>query len=321
MDRRPFLLGMFALPLAFRAAAQARRPVLAMLLAGSETSQLVGERRRALEELGWVEGRTIEIVTRYAHGALDRMPALAAELVALKPDVILTHTGNGARAMAEATHSIPVVVSAAGEEVLLEICGSLAQPKGNVTGQTLVTFEQHIKCLELLKLAIPAATRIGILVNPLSVGYRKFLLADPLRPLGLDAVHVEAKDQTGLEAAFAVMTAARVDAVLVTADPTFNNPAMDRRISELARARRIAVVATFDGVVREGGLLSLSTDYHVIARRGAVYVDKILNGAKPSDLPIERPTVFKLLVNIKAAKALGLEVPPSILLRADEVIE
>jgi len=283
----------------------------------------VDERRAALAELGWVDGRTIEIVTRYADGALDRVSVLMAELVALNPDVILTHTGEAARAAAEATRTIPVVVAAAGEEVMLELAGNLARPTGNITGLTLVSHEQHAKVLELLKQSHPAAIRVGILANPLGTAYRDYSesLSGALGLLGLDAVHVAARDQSELEPAFATMAVARADAVLIVADPNFNRSVMRLRINELAKQHRIAVVSLFDAFTREGGLLSLGTDYPVIFRRAAVYVDKILKGAKPTELPIERPAVFRLMVNLKTAKALGLTVPLALLGRADEVIE
>jgi putative tryptophan/tyrosine transport system substrate-binding protein len=307
------------------AAAQVRRPRLAMLLvAAGVTSSEGGERRDALAELGWVDGRTIDIVLRYADGALDRVPALIDELVALNPDVILTHTGEAARAAARATRTIPVVVGAAGEEVMVELAGgNLARPTGNVTGLTLVSHEQHGKVLELLKQAHPAATRIGILANPLGTAYRDYpaSLSGALGLLGLDALRVAARDQPELEDAFATMAAAQMDAVLVTADPNFNRPVMRLTINELARRHRIAVVSLFDAFTREGGLLSLGTDYPFIFRRAAVYVDKILKGAKPSELPIERPAVFRLMVNLKTAKALNITVPLALLGRADEVIE
>ncbi len=306
------------------AAAQARRPRLAILLvAASETSSELSERRDALAELGWVDGRTIEIVARYADGDFDRVPGLIAELVALKPDVLLTHTGVAARAAAAATGTIPIVIAAAGEEPLLELTGDLAHPVGNVTGLTLVSHEQHAKVAELLKQAYPSATRIGILANPLSPSYRDYpgLLNDALTHLGLDAIRAEAKDLGGLDDAFATIAGARANAVLVTADPNFNRPIMRRRIIELATAERLAVISTVDAFTREGGLLSLGTDYPAIYRRAAVYIDKILKGAKSSDLPIERPSVFRLMVNLKTARALGLAIPLSLLGRADEVIE
>ncbi len=306
------------------AAAQPRRPKLAILLvAASETSSELSERRDALAELGWVDGRTIEIVARYADGDFDRVPGLIAELVTLKPDVLLTHTGVAARAAAAATGTIPVVIAAAGEEPLLELTGDLAHPVGNVTGLTLVSHEQHAKVAELLKQAYPSATRIGILANPLSPSYRDYpgLLNDALTHLGLDAIRAEAKDLGGLDDAFATIAGARANAVLVTADPNFNRPIMRRRIIELATAERLAVISTVDAFTREGGLLSLGTDYPAIYRRAAVYIDKILKGAKPSDLPIERPSVFRLMVNLKTARALGLAIPLSLLGRADEVIE
>jgi putative tryptophan/tyrosine transport system substrate-binding protein len=294
-----------------------------LLVAANQSSAEVSDRRDALAELGWIYGRNIEMVARYADGALDRVPALMAELIALSPDVILTHTAEAARAAAGATREIPVVVGAAGEEAMIELAGSLSHPQGNVTGMTLVSHEQHIKVIELLKQALPAGRVIGILANPLSGSYRDYpaLLSGALDLLGLSAVRVEARDQSSLEAAFETMVAAHVDAVLVTADPNFNRPVMRLKINELARQRRIAVVSLFDAFTREGGLLSLGTDYQVIYRRAAVYVDKILRGAKPADLPIERPSVFKLIVNTRTAKALGLEISQTLLARADEVIE
>ncbi len=304
----------------FRAVAQVRRPLIAMLLVGGSENT---ERRAALAELGWVDGRSIDIVTRYAHGDLDRVPELVAELVALNPDVLLTHTGAAARAAAARTSTIPIVIGAAGEEVMIELAGNLARPTGNLTGLTLVSHEQHAKVLELLKEAQPTAKQVAILTNPLSPGYQDYpaVLSDALNRLGLKALRIEARNQNELEAAFAKIAESRADAVLVTADPNFNRPIMHLTINELARKERIPVVATFDGFTREGGLLSLGTDYGVLYRRAAVYVDKILKGAQPSDLPVERPSVFRLTLNLKTALVLGLTIPPTLLARADEVIE
>jgi putative tryptophan/tyrosine transport system substrate-binding protein len=331
MNRRKFILagtsGLVSAHATFGAIAQARKPRLGMLLAGPKSG--IGPSGQwspfvsALAELGWVEGRNIEFLSRFAEGALDRLPALAAELVALEPDVIWTHTRNGALAAAGATSTIPIVVGAAGEEALIELAGGLARPKGNVTGLTLVSDSQHAKVLELLKETLPAVTSIGVLVNPLSAGYGEYpaKLTNLLGPLRLDLIRAEAQVLGDLDGAFAAMATARAGAVLVTSDPNFNKPAFDRRIGELARRHRLPVAAMFDGAVREGGLLSLSTDYDVIRRRAAVYVDKILRGAKPGDLPIERPSVFQLVLNLKTAKELGIDLPASILLRANEVIE
>ena len=331
IDRRQILragaIGLLAAPWTRPALAQSRNPRLALLFAGPNSGLLpTGQWSpliAALAELGWVEGRTIEFFTRFADGALDRMPALAAELVALEPDVIWTHTGNGADAVAGATKTIPVVVGAAREEALIELAGGLARPKGNITGLTLVTHEQHAKVLELLKETNPAIKRIGVLVNPLTGGYRDYpaVLTRLIGPLALDIFRVEASHLTDIDTAFAAMAAARADAVLVTADPNYNKPAMDLKIAELGRRHRLPVVSTFDSVVRQGALLSLGTDYDVLRRRTAVYIDKLLRGAKPGDLPIERPSVFTLVLNLKTAKELGINLPPSILLRANEVIE
>lgn len=161
------------------------------------------------------------------------------------------------------------------------------------------------------------------LANPFNASYRDYpaLLQGVQGPLGLSAFRVEAHNESGLEAAFAALIASRADAVLAVADPNFNRPRMHRRMAELGRAHRIAVVSTFDAFTREGCLLSLSTDYSVIYRRAASFVDKVLRGATPADLPIERPSVFRLTVNLNTAAALGLDINPSLLARADRVIE
>ncbi len=307
--------------------AQTRKPRLAMLLAGVETgpgtSPWSASFRKALAELGWIDGQNIEIVARFTENIPGRFAALAAELVALHPDCILTHTSGGANAAAQATATIPIVVGAASEEVLIELAGGLPRPKGNVTGLTIVSHEHHAKVLDLLKQAVPALSRVGVLVHPAARDYRDYpaLLTSLIGPLGLDLVRVEARDLAGLDAAFAALAAARADALFVTTDPAFFTVAVSRRINELALALKIPVVATFEGAVRAGGLLSLGVDLQVLIRRSAVFVDKILRGARPGDLPIERPTVYRLLLNLKSAKVLGIELPPAILLRANEVIE
>ena len=327
IDRRSLILSGLAASIAQPAKAQGKKPRLAMLLAGVETgpgaSPWPTSFRKALAELGWVDGHNIEIVARFTENLPGRLPMLAAELVALHPDCILTHTSGGATAAAAATSTIPIVVGAASEEVLIDLTGGLPRPKGNVTGLTIVSHEHHAKVLDLLKQAYPAVARTGVLVHPNAKDYRNYpaLLTQLLGPLGLDLVRVEARDLAGLDAAFAALAAARADSLFVTTDPAFFPAAMTRRINELALAQKIPVVATFEGVVHAGGLLSLGADLQVLIRRSAVYVDKILKGAKPGDLPVERPTVYRLLLNLKSARVLGIELPATILLRANEVIE
>lgn len=327
IDRRSLLLSGLAASIAQPATAQGKKPRLAMLLAGVETGPGASpwsiSFRKALAELGWIDGQNIEIITRFSEHLPNRLPLLAAELVALNPACILTHTSGGATAAAAATQTIPIVVGAASEEVLLDLTGGLPRPKGNVTGLTIVSHEHHAKVLELMKQALPSVRRAGVLVHPSAASYKEYpaLLAQMLGQLGLDLVRVEARDIAGLDAAFGALAAAQAGAVFVTTDPTFFPSEMIRRINELALAQKIPVVATFEGAARAGGLLSLGADLHVLIRRSAVYVDKILRGAKPGDLPVERPTIYSLLLNLKTAKTLGIELPPSILLRANEVIE
>ena len=326
MRRREFVAG-FAAAIAgvmpSGAGSQSRKPRLGMLMALNADAPLVVERRGALSELGWIEGRTIDIIWRFADGDEDRMPALAAELVALDPDVILTHSNQGAHAAARATNTIPIVVGASGEETLLEIAGGLARPKGNVTGLTLVSHAQQAKCIELLKEAHPTVRRIAILVDAKGGTYRDYpaVLSVPLAPLELDMIRVDAPDESALETAFAMTKAARVDGILVVSSPMFNRAVIRRKISELAVAQRVPLVTTVEESAHDGAFLALGTDYSVLIRRSAIFVDKILKGAKPGDLPIERPTVFRLVINLKTAKELGITVPPSLLARADEVIE
>jgi putative ABC transport system substrate-binding protein len=235
--------------------------------------------------------------------------------------VIFTHSNHGARAAARATRTIPVVVGAAAEETMIEMAGGLARPTGNVTCLTLVSHDQHAKCLELLKEAHGEAARFAILVDRQGdFGGYLGALSSALAPLKVDLIRVDT-DEVDLDAAFATMTAARVHGVLITATPAFNTPTMHRKASKLALEARIPLVATFEEFAREGGLLALSTNYRALIRRSATYVDKILKGAKPGELPIERPTVFTLTINLNAAKSLGITVPPSLLARADEVIE
>ena len=192
--------------------------------------------------------------------------------------------------------------------MLIDLAGGLPRPKGNVTGLTIVSHEHHAKLLDLLKQAVPTLSRAGVLVHPVARDYKDYpaLLTQLLGPLGLDLVRVEARDLAGLDAAFEALAAAKAGAVFVTTDPTFFPSAASGRINELALALKIPVVATFEGAVRSGGLLSLGVDLQVLIRRSAAYVDKILKGAKPGDLPIERPTVYRLLLNLKSAKELGI---------------
>ena len=279
-----------------------------------------------LRALGDVGGRKVAFEYRYAHGDLSRLPVLAAELVALRPDVLYTYTTVGAEAAAKATATIPIVVGPAGEPVMTRLAGSLARPAGNVTGQTLQTGvgEQEQKCLQLLMELAPRVSRVARTRNPdrsVSMPYQNALNAAAAQ-LGLTLVIVEARGATDLPQAFTAIAAARADAIFMDDDASLAGSAEVRQqISAWALGRRLPVVSSSGSFAADGALLSLGTDIPAIARRAAFQVHRILGGAKPAELPVERPTVFKLTLNRKTATALGLTVPQSLLLRADEVIQ
>ena len=279
-----------------------------------------------LRALGDVGGRQVAFETRYAHGDLSRLPALAAELVVLRPDVLYTHTAAGAEAAAKATATIAVVVGPAGEAVMTRLAGSLARPTGNVTGLTVSTGdnEQDQKCLQLLKEFAPRTSRVAQIRNPDHPDFIRVRnpLAAAAAQLGLTLVIVEARGAANLPQAFATIAASRVDAIYMDNDAALSgSPEVRKQVSAWALGRRLPLASSNGGFAADGALLSLGPDVRAIGRRAAFYVHRILGGAKPGDLPVERPTVFKMSLNRKTAVALGLVIPQALLLRADEVIE
>ena len=277
----------------------------------------------AMRELGYVDGKNVSFEFRFAEEDDKKLPALAAELVRLRPDVIYT-AGPGATAARNATTTIPIIVGPGGEETLTRLAGNLAHPTGNVTGFTLVSFEQQLKCLQLLKELAPRTSRVAVLVNPDDPGYRDYLgvLAPAAGQLGVTLVRIEARNVSDLPQAFAAIVASGANAVFLVDDPALAGTGKGRKqVIEQGLSRRLPLASPNSSVASEGGLVSLGTDRPALARRAAIYVDKILKGAKPSDLPVERPSTYKLSVNVKTAKALGLTIPQTLLLRADEVIQ
>ena len=278
----------------------------------------------ALRALGYSDGRNVTFEYRFAEGAAERLPALAAELVALRPDVIYTYTTVGAAAAARATTTIPIVVGPAGEQTMERLAGNFARPVGNVTGLTLDSPEQSQKCLQLLKELAPRTSRVAVIGNPDNSNYGTNL--ELLRPaatrLGITLAQVGARNAGDLAQAFALIQAGGADAILLADDRALaGTPAVRQQIIRWALGRRLPVASPSARVAADGGLVSLGTDHSALVRRAAHYVHRILGGAKPAELPVERPTIYKLSINGKTAKALGLTIPQSLLLRADEVIQ
>jgi len=280
--------------------------------------------RQGLRDLGYVEGRDIVIEYRDAGGKVERLPALAAELVALKVDVIMAGSAPHAMAAKRATRTIPIVFISAGDRVADGLVTSLARPGGNVTGLSSLTPERIGKCLELLTQAVPGVSRVAVLWQPGAVGDRteKDTLKGAevaARALGVRLQLVEARAPADIDRAFSDMTKARAGALAVWTTAMF---ASERgRLVALAAKNRLPAVYTLSEFVDAGGLMAYGHSQADLNRRAATYVDKILKGAKPADLPVEQPTKFDLVINLKTAKVLGLTIPPSVLARADHVVE
>jgi putative ABC transport system substrate-binding protein len=280
--------------------------------------------RQGLRDLGYVEGRNVVIEYRDADGKIERLPALAAELIALKVDVIVTASTVAGLAAKQATRTLPVVFAVAADPVTEELVTSLARPGGNVTGLSFFAPELVGKCLEQLKQTVPAVTRVAVLWHPGALGKRteKDMLKEAevaARALGVQLQVVEARGPENFDRAFSDMTRARANALMVLTSSMFFGER--RRLVDLAAKNRLPAVYTWREFVDAGGFISYGPNLAHLYRRAATYVDKILKGAKPGDLPVEQPTKFELVINLKTAKALGLTIPPSLLQRADEVIQ
>ena len=280
---------------------------------------------QGLRDLAYIEGRNLQIEYRDAKSKPERFPALAAELVALKVDVIATFGGTlAALAAKQATTTIPIVFHIVGDPVTDGLVASLARPGGNVTGFSIVTPELVGKLLELLRQAVPRVSRVALLVKPDAVPDRamKRYLAEAdvaAQALGIRLQVVEARGPEDFDRAFLDMSKARAGALVVLLTAVFDT--QRRRLVELAAKNRLPTAISSRAFAEAGGLISYGPDLSDLARRVATYVDKILKGATPADLPVEQPTKFELVINLKTAKALGLTIPPSLLGRADEVIQ
>ncbi len=314
--------GLLATPLA--ANAQQVGKVYRIGLLSPTTPQALGVQgfREGLRALGYVEGHNIVVEHRAAEGRFDRLPELAAELVRLRVDVIVAVVTQASLAAKNATKTIPIVMLAVGDPVGAGLVASLAQPGGNVTGTSVQNVEGAGKSLELLKNAIPKLRVVAVLWNPANPVYQAQMVKETeaaARGLGIQLRMLAARDAKEIDRAFAAMTGERAEALTVIADPVFS--AQLTRIAALAANGHLPSISAFREYAETGGLMAYWANFSERGRRTAVYVDKILKGAKPADLPVEQPTKFELVINLKTAKALGLTIPQSILARADEVIQ
>ena len=314
------ILSLLAVPRAAAAPPAGKVWRIGWLDAGS--SQGIDEAfRQGLRDLGYVEGQNLTIEFRYAEGHLERLPELAAELVRLPVDILVTAGENAVRVAQQATHTIPIVLAAGQDPVGLGLVASLARPGGNLTGLSLMSAGLEGKRLELLKEAVPTAARVGVLLNPASITavqqWRETERAAQALGVQLHALEVRQADE--LERAFATATSVGAGALIVWR--SFLSDTHRTRVLQLAAQRRLPVMSDLRAFVEDGGLMSYGPSLPDLFRRAATYVDKILQGAAPGDLPIERPTKFELVLNRKTAQALGITFPPTLLLLADEVIQ
>jgi len=327
MRRRDFvamLCGAAALPLAARAQQTANVRRVGWLSPGSRASDenFLASFRDGLRDLGWVVGQNVAIEPRWAEGRFERLPDLAAELVQLKVDVIIANVTQASLAAKRSTRTIPIVMVGVGDPLGSGLVDSLARPGGNVTGPSSMLAEASAKQLALLKETVPNASPVAVLRNPANPVWQASALRETqaaAQALGLRLQLLEASGPDELEDAFAAMTRERAGALFVPADIIFVRHA--RRMAELAAAHRLPGMFGFKEHVEAGGLMSYAASFAVMFRHAATFADKILRGANPADLPVEQPTKFELVINLKTAKALGLAVPQSVLLRADEVIQ
>ena len=325
--RRELLIAFGAGALAWAGAVRAQAPPIVRrigLLSGFSPSTYAPSYqafRLGLRDLGWVEGKNISIEYRYAEGRHDRLPDLAADLVRLKVDVIVTAATSDALAAQRATKVIPIVMVAAGNPVANGLVESLARPGGNVTGLSQMLQEVSGKRLELLKEVVPKLSRVAVLWNPNSASATLNWKENqqPARQLGIQLFSLEVRSPSELDKAFEAATRARADALAILPDPVISTNL--ERIVDFAAKSRLPSIYQSSEFADAGGLVTYGPDRADLFRRAATYVDKILKGTKPGDLPVDQPTKLELVVNLKTAKAIGITIPQSVLFRADKVIE
>jgi putative ABC transport system substrate-binding protein len=322
------LVGLLAIVITFamcEVVAQAQQPANVPrigLVAGGRGFGSAGDAfRQSLRQLGWIAGRNIAIESRLAEASLDKLPQLASELVQLKVSVIVADSDPAARAAKQATRVIPIVVVAVGDPVREGLVSSLARPGGNITGLTSISEELSGKRLELLKEAFPKVSRVAVFWNPANASnlleFREMEVT--ARTLGLKLQSLEVRGLGDFQAAFARAAKDRASALILVRDPLIDSEHF--RILDFAVDKRVPSMHGEEQFVEAGGLMSYGPSRVDLFRRAAVYVDKILKGAKPADLPVEQPTKFELVINLKTAKQIGLTIPQSVLFRADKVIK
>jgi putative ABC transport system substrate-binding protein len=319
------LVGALLCALSFAAHAQqpAKVPRIGYLTGSSSAgeSPRVEAFRQGLRDLGYVEGKNIAIEYRYADAKFDKLPALADELIRLKVDVLVVSTTLGVQAAKKATRTIPIVFSGVTDPVATGLVDSLARPGGNITGFTNIASVLSGKRLELLKETVPRLSRVAVLWDPRNAGSTPQWKESQLsaKELGLQLYSMEVSSDDKYESAFKEAIKARSAALAVTADPLSNSH--PKRIADLAAKNRLPAIYPWKHFVDSGGLMSYGPIFAAVGRDVARYVDKILKGTKPADLPVEQPTRFELVINLRAAKALGLTIPPVVLMRAEKVIK
>ena len=326
MSRRTFLGGLTVAVLSVPLTAEAQQPGrlyrIGLLSTAAPISAPFEAFLQGLRELGYVEGRNLVIERRYPpEGKVDRLPELAAELVRLNVDVIVAAGSLTPHAARQATTTVPIVMTNHADPVGSGLVASLAAPGGNITGLSLLTTELLGKQLEILKEAVPRLIRVAVLWNPTSQTHPRLLgEGEPAaRTLGLQLQRVPARGLDDYEQAFSAIAEARANALLVLGDPIYWYHRT--RIAELATKARLPTMFAQGEHVEAGGLMSYGAGLRDLFRRAATYVDNVLKGARPADLPVEQPTRFELVINLKTAKALGLAISPALLARADEAIE
>jgi len=326
MKRREFITfvgGATVWPIAARAQQAGKIPRVGFM--GNSTAaleaNLVGPFREGLHELGYEEGRNILIEYRWAEGSYERFPALVAELLALNVDVIVTAGTPATLAVKKATTSVPLVMVAVGDPVGTGIAASLSRPGGNITGLSSIAPDLEGKRLELLREVVPKLSRVGVFWNPVNLFHAGSLQQARVaaQALGIELQPLAVQATEDLDAAFAAIVKEQPGALLLLADRVFLHNRV--RLMEFAAKHRLPNINAYREVVEAGGLMSYGPSYENMHRRAAIYVDKILKGAKPGELPVEQPAKFTLVINLKTAKALGLTVPMTLQAAADEVIE